>query len=123
MKKTQSFLFTICLVVMVSCGLLMIKPVVANAGNVRCKVAIDLVGATDSTTNYSGDVFLAHKVGGTCPNWGTNTQNNFALTSTNGDAMLATLLTAFSLGKDVYIHSLTDEFGNWSLIHQVYVAP
>jgi len=107
---------------LVGCSLMLISTF-CYAGAVRCEVKVDLVGSTTSNSVTSGYVFLAHKVGGTCPGWGTRSQNNFKLPTENGDGMLAVLLTATSLGKPVLIHSPDDTFPNWGLIEQVYLAP
>ncbi len=120
--QTKELVFKICLV-LGAMLLFMANPVDSKAGSVRCEVSIDLVGSTDSNSTTSGHVFSAHKVGGDCPGWGTRVTNNFLVTTINGDGMLATILTASSLGKTLFIHSLDDTFGNWATIHQVYLAP
>jgi hypothetical protein len=90
------------------------------AGPERCQVKIILLGTTDT----SGPVLLAEKLGGSCPGWDNPTvrlQNNF--TVNDPDRMLATMLTAQALEQSLYIHSLTDSFNNWATIHQVYLGP
>lgn len=94
----------------------------SHAGAVRCVVDVKLVGATTGASGtVSGYKVLASKAGGSCPGWGTRTSNNFNLQPTNADGMLATILTAVSLGRSVAIHSPDDTFPNGGLVEQVYM--
>lgn len=92
----------------------------AIAGAERCIVNVINPGTTDT----QGTVLILEKatVSGVCPGWGSRIQNNFLITDANKDAALAVALTAKSLGKTLFVHSLDDTFGNWSTLHQFYVG-
>lgn len=114
------------------CFVIFASSTTVNAGTVRCQVNLVMVGTTPMTVDalsnpVSGHTMVASPATSTyCPGWEANdtnpAKNNFFLNSTNGDAMLATALTALSLGQPVYIHSLDDTFGNWAVVEQIYVA-
>lgn len=104
---------------MAAAGFFMLFSNNAFAGAVRCEVEIDLVGTTDT----AGPVILAHQVAGsTCPDWGTRPSNNFLITAPNRNGCLAIALSAESLSRTIYLHSIDDTFGNWTTMHQCYLG-
>ena len=91
----------------------------AFAGAVRCEVVMDIIGSADT----AGPVILAHQVSGAnCPGWGTRPSNNFLIMEPTQNACLAVALTAESLNRTIYLHSLDDTFGDWKTMHQCYVG-
>jgi len=100
-----------------------------NAAYLGCIIKIVRVGTTEaavSDPSLSGHIIYGYKSPKNsalqCPGWGTSSNQLFNLKAQNGDAMLATSLTAVSLGQTVLmVNSTADTYGPGEAIDRIYL--
>ena len=104
--------------------------VISSNAFANCEVKLIQVGSTELTVDGAGDPVSGHLLIAqranptsttTCLGWSTATTQGFHIAVTNGDAMLATALTALSLGKTMTIACPSDTFPNYQVIDRTYV--